>query len=67
MTKIITTTAIMKMIIIIRMIIRIKISNRMKIYKRYNRIKSTQIKVIDICLKWKNVQKAMFYWNAKIT
>ena len=28
---------------------------------------SVQVKAINVCLKGKNVQKAMFYWNANIT
>ena len=29
--------------------------------------KSVQVKAIHNCLKGRNVQKAIFYWNAKIT
>ena len=30
------------------------------------KIKSVQVKAIHVCLKGKNVQKAVFYWKAKI-
>ena len=66
MTKIIVTTVIMKIIIIIIKIMRIKIGNCINIYKRHNRMKSVQVKTIYVCLKGKNIQKAMLYWNAKI-
>ena len=30
-------------------------------------MKSVQVKAIHICLKERNLQKAIFYWNAEIT
>ena len=63
MIEIIITTVIM--IVTMMMTMRIKIGNHNK--KRKKRIKSVQVKAIHVCLKRENVQKAMFYWNAKVT
>ena len=63
MIETIITTVIM--IVTMMMTMRIKIGNHNK--KRQNRIKSVQVKAIHVCLKRENVQKAMFYWNAKVT
>ena len=30
-------------------------------------MKSIQVKAIHACLKGASIQKAMFYWNAKVT
>ena len=46
---------------------KIKNGNRIKIEKRQSKLKSVQVKAIHVCLKGKNVQRAMFSWNAEIT
>ena len=53
----ITKTIITKIIITIMMRMRIKIGT----------CKSIQVKATHISLKGRNVQKAIFYWSAKIT
>ena len=57
MTKIIIKTGIIRIIMIIMMIIRIKTSHRIKI----------ELKAIHVSLKGKNLQQAIFYWDAKVT
>ena len=52
-----TKTIITKIIITIMMRMRIKIGT----------CKSIQVKATHISLKGRNVQKAIFYWSAKIT
>ena len=54
-----TKTVITK-IIIIMMRMRIKFGNCTKIQKCQNRIKSVQVKAINICLQGRNLQKAVF-------
>ena len=61
-----TKTIITKVIIITKMRMRIRIGNRIK-NETLKKKKSVQVKAIHICLKGRNVQKAIFYWNAKIT
>ena len=61
-----TKTIITKVIIITKMRMNIRIGNRIK-NETLKKKKSVQVKAIHICLKGRNVQKAMFYWNAKTT
>ena len=49
----------MTIMTIIMMIMKVNISKHMK--------KSVQVKVVQVCLKRKNVQKATFSWSAKVT
>ena len=59
-----TKTIITQIIITIMMKMRIKIGKNIKTLKQN---KSVQVKAIHICLKRVNAQKAIFYWNAKVT
>ena len=63
--NIVIITAVMTIIIIIMLIMRIKYGNSIKIQNHSNKVRSNQVKTMQVCLKGGNVPKAKFYWNEK--